>query len=285
MKASPRSAAKPRPRSGHVDVDACALSAFGLADELAAGATGTHAHEKHQLLYAEQGSLELLAPGGRWLLPPQRAAWIGAGVPHAVRVRAAVSLRTVYFTPEMPLLPDVPCVVFAVTPLAREMILHAMQWGPERSSAPPPQEAFFHALGALAADWAKDALPFRLPVARSPELSRAMDFVIESLAESPTIEEAARRAGLSVRTLSRRFQDEAQTTFRELLQRARLLRATELLAEEGARVTDVALAVGFESPAAFTRAFEAFLGERPKDYRQKRRRGNPPESPPHRPAV
>jgi AraC family transcriptional regulator len=49
------------------------------------------------------------------------------------------------------------------------------------------------------------------------------------------------------------------------------MRATELLAEEGARVTGVALAVGFESPAAFSRAFEAFLGESPRDYRARLR--------------
>jgi AraC-like DNA-binding protein len=260
-------------RAASIDVDAVPLRAFGLADEHEPGAAPTHAHEKHQLLYADRGSLELTAPDGRWLLPPQRAAWIGAGVPHAVRFRSGVSLRTVYFDPALPLLPEVPCVVFAVTPLAREMILEAMRWGPARRAGSPLEEAFFQALGALAADWARRPLPFRLPAAKSPELARAMNLVLESLERmeaSPTLEQAAKRANLSPRTLARRFQDEAQTSFRAFLQRARMMRATELLAEEGARVTDVALAVGFESPAAFTRAFEAFLGQRPRDYRQRR---------------
>jgi AraC-like DNA-binding protein len=253
-----------------VDVDAVTLAAFGLADEHEPHATALHAHGKHQLLYAQSGSLELIADGGKWLLPPERAAWIGAGVEHAVRFRSSAKLRTVYFDRGAPLVPFASCVVFAVTPLAREMILHAMQWGPDRPAAGAAEEAFFRALGALAAEWARDPLPFRLPLAKSPELGRAMDRIIETMAEPVAIEDVARYAGLSARTLARRFEAEARTTFRAFLQRARLLRATELLAREGARVTEVALSVGFESPAAFSRAFNAFLGERPKDYRKRR---------------
>lgn len=267
-----RAAKAPPVTRQNVDVDAAPASAFGLSDEHEAGSGAPHAHEKHQLLYAERGSLELLVEDGRWLLPPQRAAWIGAGVAHAVRFRSSVSLRTVYFERKLPLLPEVPCVVFAVTPLAREMILHAMSWGPERALSTPPEEAFFRALGALSAEWARAPLPFRLPSARTPELGRAMDFLIERMAESPTLQEVARHAGLSVRTLARRFEDEAQTSFRAFLQKVRMMRATELLAEDGARVTDVALAVGFESPAAFTRAFEGFSGQSPRDYRKDRGR-------------
>lgn len=258
-------------RSPQVDVDACPLATFGLADELTSGETKVHAHDKHQLLYAERGSLELLLASGRWLLPPQRAAWIASGVEHSVQVRASVSLRTVYFDRRASLVPDVPCVVFAVSPLAREMILYSMRWGPGRDRASPTEDAFFGALAALTVEWARDVLPLKLPVAKSPELGRAIDFLMANLGGAPTLESAARRAGLSPRTLSRRFEDEAQTTFREVLQRARLLRATELLSDEGARVTDVALAVGFESPAAFTRAFGALLGESPKEYQKRRR--------------
>lgn len=257
--------------SAPLDVDAVDLGGFGLADEHAPGLTPEHAHAKHQLLYAERGSLELVAEGGRWLLPPQRAAWIGAGVAHAVRFRSPVALRTVYLDPRIPLLPAARVVVFSVTALAREMILQAMEWGPDRPEEAPAEEVFFRALGALSTGWSSDPLPFRLPVASSPELGRALDFVVDRLAEPLTLPQVARHAGVSVRTLARRFQDEARTSFRDYLQRARMMRATELLAEEGARVTDVALAVGFESPAAFSRAFEAFLGESPRDYRARLR--------------
>ena len=44
-------------RCEHTDVDVVPLAAFGLADELEPGLSPPHAHRKHQLLYAESGSL------------------------------------------------------------------------------------------------------------------------------------------------------------------------------------------------------------------------------------
>lgn len=253
-----------------VDVDAVSLPAFGLEDEYGPLLSSWHSHNKHQLLYAASGTLQLEVEGSQWLLPPQRAAWICARLRHRVRALTRIALRTVYLSPRLDRgMPDT-CVVFAATPLAREMILYAMRWGPSRDADDKVARAFFAALSALAGEWAESALPFRLPTARSPELGRAMQYAIEELASTPTVEEAARRAGLSTRTLGRRFTEEAQTSWRQFLHHARMMRAMELLVAPGARVTDTALAVGFESPGSFTRAFEEFTGEKPKDYRRRR---------------
>jgi transcriptional regulator GlxA family with amidase domain len=188
-----------------------------------------------------------------------------------VRVVTPVALRTVYLSPRLARGPEGGCRVFEAAPLAREMILYAMRWGPDGDGQDDGARApFFAALAALCEEWCAEALPFRLPGAKTPELARAMEYALDALGESPTLEEAARRAALSERTLARRFADEAQTTWRQFLHHARMLRAMELLAQPGARVTDTALAVGFESFGAFTRAFEAFTGERPRDYRKAR---------------
>jgi AraC-like DNA-binding protein len=254
----------------HVDVDQVKLPAFALADDHLPGESPWHTHRKHQLLYAASGTLALEVEGSQWILPPQRAAWIAALAPHRVRIISHVALRTVYLSPRLTRGPLGACCVFAATPLAREMILFATRWGPdEQQHAGSARDAFFAALAALCEEWSAEALPFRLPTARTPELARAMQYAIDALGESPSIEEAARRAALSTRTLARRFADEAQTTWRLFLHHARMLRAMELLASPGARVTDTALAVGFESFGAFTRAFEEFTGERPKDYRKR----------------
>jgi AraC-like DNA-binding protein len=172
----------------------------------------------------------------------------------------------VYFAGNAPLVPATRCAVFTAVPLVREMMAWAMRWGPERSSEAPIESAFFTALGALACTWAESPLPFSLPVAKSPELSRALDYMLAHLDEDVDITQTAKVAGMSTRTLARRFQDEMGMGFREVVRKARMLRAMELFAAPSARVTDVALAVGFDSPAAFTRAFAAFSGQRPKDY-------------------
>lgn len=254
-----------------LDVDRVRLRAFGLADALAPGRGAAHAHAVHQLLYAERGSLELRADGGRWLLPPARAAWISAGTRHEVRCLSEVSLRTVYFARGTKRVPETRCVVFAAPPLAREMILRAMAWGPADAERGPVAELFFRTLAAFAGAWACEGLPLRLPDAKSEPLRRVMDLLIERIAAPPSLAEAARVAAMSERSLARRFEEEAQTTYRAFVRQARMVRATELLAEPGARVTDVAFAVGFESPGAFTHAFRAFFGEAPRAFRADRR--------------
>jgi len=250
-----------------VDIDGEPASGFGLLEEHAAFASGWHAHRKHQVLYASSGAMQLEVGSDQWLLPPQRAALIASGVSHRVTARGPISLRTVYLRPEVLEGRRVPpCSVFAVTALAREMLLHAMRWGP--GHAPDgTSERFFAALGSLSVEWAMDPLPVRLPAARSPELGRAMAWVLKNLDCPLGLAEVARAAAVSPRTLNRRFEREAGMGLRRFVTQARLMKALELLSAPGARVRQTAHAVGFASEAAFTRAFQHLFGERPTDYR------------------
>jgi AraC-like DNA-binding protein/mannose-6-phosphate isomerase-like protein (cupin superfamily) len=249
---------------GPIDVDRVAAPCFGLAVDVTAMDSGWHAHARHQLLYAARGSMQLWVDDAQWLLPPGRAAWIPARARHRVAA-SALQLRTVYLHPRR-----VPgalrhAVVLAASPLCREMILHAMRFGP--SHVPDrTASAFFGALAALCAEWTAAAAPLRLPVARTPELRRAMQWTLSHVAERPRASQAARAAGLSTRTLARRFAEETGTTWRRFLHDARMLEAMRRLGEPGTRVGDVAAALGFQSQGAFTHAFTAFAGETPRRY-------------------
>jgi hypothetical protein len=216
-----------------LDVDAVEARAFGLADELEPFVSRWHAHRKHQVLYAASGALHLEVDDAQWLLPPQRAAWIPALLRHRVRATGPVALRTVYLAPGAGAPAAGAPRVFAVSPLAREMILYAMRWGPGCPPGDGVARAYFEALGALLGEWLGDERRYYLPAA-------------------PTC---------------------GSTAPRRFLHDARMLRAMDLLARPGARVTEAAFAVGFESLGAFSRAFERFAGESPRDYR--RRVGGP----------
>lgn len=250
-----------------LDVDAVPGPVFALRDELTPGHGRWHSHRFHQLLYGARGVMELEVHGGRWMLPSARAAWLRAGVSHRVTVQSPASLRTVYFSPDA-VPPDVDalgvCRVFAVSTLCREMILYGMRWGPERAPDDPRANRFFAALADCCRDWVDAIQPFGLPRARSPELATAMAFARRSLIEVGA-ESAAAAGGMSVRTMTRRFREETGTTWRAWLRKARILRSMELLAD-GHNVTEAALAVGFDSPAAFSHAFGALVGESPSRF-------------------
>ncbi|MEW5854965.1 MAG: helix-turn-helix transcriptional regulator [Myxococcota bacterium] len=251
------------------NLDRVRHTGFGLATDMTAGKVSHwHTHAQHQVLFAAQGTMHLEVEGGQWLLPPQRAALIASGVQHRVVARTAVELRTVYLSPRAARFPST-CRVFPVTSLAREMLLHAMRWGPDGNPRDTTAQRYFQALAALVAEWAQEARPWHLPRARSAPLRRAMQYALDALDQTPTLEGAARAAHLSTRSLTRRFQEETQTTWRDFLHHARMLRAMELLATPDCSVTEAALAVGFASLGAFTRAFHAFTGELPREFRRR----------------
>lgn len=270
-----------------IDVDAAGAPSFGLADELGEGASEWHAHRRHQLLYAAAGALTLEVADGQWLLPPQRAAWIPARTRHRVIVRGRAALRTVYLATRGARGVPTEVRVFALPALGRELTLEAMRFAPDgrdggagagaAGAGAVLATAFFTLYGRLCAEWAAHAGPFRLPAARTDELRRAMRVILERLhagrGQGLTLTEVARAAGLSTRSLVRRFADETGTSFRAFVHQARMLRALELLALPGARVGAVADRLGFAGAGAFSHAFKLFARETAKDYRRRQLAG------------
>lgn len=238
---------------------------FALAEDREAGSTSWHAHCHHQLLFASAGSLQLHLPEGRrWLLPSQRAAWIPAGTQHKVSTAYGYDLKTVYFDPCNVKQAYARCGVFAVTPVLREMILYSMRWKKGVHECSLARD-YFSLLSALCGEWISEPLGYSLPGATSDDLSRAMQYVLEDL-ETPTLAGAARAAHLSTRTLSRRFNSEAGTTFKKFVHQARLLRAAELLTSPTIRIADVATEIGLSSHSALSDAFKQFFGVTPSYF-------------------
>ncbi|MET3335219.1 hypothetical protein ABIF61_003743 [Bradyrhizobium japonicum] len=56
-----------------------------------------HLHREAQLIYAARGTMQVTTPGGRWLVPPDRAVWVPAGLEHAIDLLADIEMRTLYF--------------------------------------------------------------------------------------------------------------------------------------------------------------------------------------------
>lgn len=167
--------------------------------------------------------------------------------------------------------------ILEATPLLREMVIYAGRWSPLRGPQDATADAFFRALGALCAEWIERPLAARMPRGESPEVRAAVDYIRAHVADA-TLEGAARTARVSTRTLRRRLHDELGASFRELLGHARAIRALELLGDPARRVTDVALALGYDSLSAFTKTFASFAGETPSAYRArlKQSRAVPP---------
>ncbi|HMD92842.1 MAG TPA: helix-turn-helix transcriptional regulator [Trebonia sp.] len=256
-------------RHGHSDVRgrSGALAGsypFDTGDEVI---TGWHHHDLHQLEYAFEGVAQVETADAHYLLPPRQAAWIPAGVEHRTTL-TRVRTVSVFFDPAFGLRAHNRVRIVAVPPVIREMILHARRWPIGRPSSDMIADKFFAALGALLEESLDDELPLHLPVSRNPLVAAAMRYTNAHLADA-TLAGACAAAATSERSLRRAFHAEAAMPWRQYLLESRLLRAMALLAEPAHSVLEVAVAVGFDSPGGFARAFRGYTGETPLAYRRR----------------
>lgn len=86
----------------------------------------------------------------------------------------------------------------------------------------------------------------------------------------PSIEQIADSMHVSSRTIHRRLKTEG-TGFRELVNEARITRASWMLLREKRSVTETAHLLGYQDSANFTRAFRRHTGMSPSEYLRKYR--------------
>jgi AraC-like DNA-binding protein len=224
--------------------------------------TDVHWHARSQLAYASSGIMTVETEQGLWVVPPQRAVWIPAGVRHDVISSGPLTMRSVYMTPDtVPCLPTACCVVH-VTPLLRELIARAAEL-PHLYALGGQEERLM--LLILDEIRALSIAPLYLP---EPSDGR-LRYIAAALKRQPddhrTLEAWGRTVGASSRTLARLFRRETGMSFQQWQRQIRLLSGLIRLAD-GQPVTTVAMEVGYDSPSAFIAMFKRALGTTPSQY-------------------
>ena len=234
-----------------------------MASDFPAGhRIGRHVHHHGQLLYPADGAITVWTEDGVWVIPPQRGLWVPGGIAHDTMATSDVALRTLLVEPEhLPNLPQSCCAV-NITPLMRELILHAMDIPPVYDVA----GADGRFMGVILDQLERLPLgPPHLPMPRDQRLKRLSDTLLESPNDTRTLGDWTTTSGASSRTLSRLFVSETRLTFGAWRKQVRLLKALELLAAD-TPVTQIALDLGYESPSAFIAMFRRSLGDSPARY-------------------
>jgi transcriptional regulator GlxA family with amidase domain len=100
-------------------------------------------------------------------------------------------------------------------------------------------------------------------------LAPVMEWAVNRLHAQMSVEDFARRANMSARTLARRFLDEAGTTPHRWLTQQRLIAAQRRLETTGDSIDEVAQAVGFDTAGALRHHFRRSFGTTPTSYRRR----------------
>ncbi|MFG2278126.1 GlxA family transcriptional regulator [Streptomyces asoensis] len=112
------------------------------------------------------------------------------------------------------------------------------------------------------------------PTPAGATLEPVLAWLEDNCAREVTLEQIAARAGMSTRTLNRRFREQTGTTPLRWLHRARVRRAQYLLESTAYPVERIAAQTGFGSPTAFRECFRKVAGTSPQGYRRAFRSGD-----------
>ena len=107
--------------------------------------------------------------------------------------------------------------------------------------------------------------------ARDPEVGKALALMHQKPAHPWTIASLAKEAGLSRSVLAERFRHYLDQTPMAYLTRWRLQLGAQMLASTNYSVAQIAAEVGYESEAAFNRAFKREFESPPARFRSQSR--------------
>lgn len=224
-----------------------------------------HHHKRGQLLYADQGVMQVGTAAGTWVVAPEQAVWVPPGVGHQVGHRAGLAMRTLYIDPEVAKELPGECCVVSVPQLLRQLILRAMAVGLDYE----PDSAGARVMAVILDELrALKPEPLHLPHPRDARLKRIAEALLADPADGRSLADWAKASGASERTLARLFVKECGMTFGAWRERLRLTQAVARLGE-GEAVTAVAYDLGYQSPSAFIAMFKRSLGDTPGRYLRK----------------
>ena len=229
---------------------------IGIASALGWHDSGQHVHQCHQLLFAQAGCMTIELGNQVYLLPPSRAAWLPAGVPHQVLMRGVVAYRSLYFTPQ----PELPASVqvVAVNPLLREIIERMALWPWNK---PEAEQRLTLALFMEELAQAPQET-WQLPLPTDARLGAWLQEIKRGNTLPERLNRLAERVGASDKTIGRIFMKETGMNYQAWRQQWRLLRAMELLAE-AVPISRVAASLEFSSDSAFISFFKQHTGQTP----------------------
>ncbi len=230
-----------------------------------------HQHPWPQLTFSTRGVIRLSTADGSYIVPPSRALWVPADVPHSITLIEDAELRTVYLHSWLGPAWE-RCEVLEISPLLRALML-ALDTTPDGLPPADPHAAQRERwIAPLLVDELERATQIRIdvPLPADKRLRQLCEALLRNPADRATLAERAATIGASERTVARLFRDQLGMSWQQWRQQAVLAHALPLLAR-GMAVSQVAAASGYATDSAFCAMFKAATGQSPTAFQHKKR--------------
>lgn len=110
-------------------------------------------------------------------------------------------------------------------------------------------------------------------------VTKAVDYIYDHLDESLTMERLAEEVNLNPSYFSKLFSSETGVTVKKFINQVKVDTAKQMLESTDFSAADIALSLGYSSPAAFSSVFKNITGTTPGEYRKQH--ANPLEAARH----
>ncbi|MFC4945515.1 AraC family transcriptional regulator [Pseudonocardia sp. GCM10023141] len=220
------------------------------------GGWGVHHHRQHQVVWVSEGLTTAVVGDRSWVLPPTRALFIPAWMPHDTHNRLPSLLHCLYVWPQACPLDWTTPTVFAIDGLLRELML-AMAGAGLHATVEEPAQALFFGLAERHPDPG-----VALPVPADHRARVVADHLLSTPSDPRSLEEWSLHLRASASTLRRAFVTGTGMTFTDWRTQVRLQASLPLLANR-VPVAAVARRVGYESATGYVEAFRRHFGHTP----------------------
>lgn len=269
------------------------VKTIGTIHSLSASRITWHSHEFHELLLLQRGAtayefrgrrkvVELV--GDQFMVVPPRAQHRGLK-----DMRMPSVLCGIVFDPRHPPVRNLPFTKHEMVWMARQFEDQPLAAQPMSAELRRMTQALSQALRRFSSASTEAVASVRLLVcgiileaarqSTSAIQERSTDSVAAAIAhmevnfaESLQMDDVVAHAGCSRARLFAVFKRETGMTPNDWLQRYRIKKACELLADTDRSITDIALSVGYSSSQYFNNVFRKYVGRTPSEHRMRKER-------------
>nr|WP_261152723.1 helix-turn-helix transcriptional regulator [Serratia quinivorans] len=223
--------------------------------------TPWHQHTRGQLYLLTHGMIALETQEQQWAMTAGSIGWLPPHCAHQALACGNVAGWSLYLPePYCSGLPEQPHLSTA-SGLIQALVERLAQFAGQRLNA--PQRRLLQVLQDEVR--MQENTPLQLPLPQDARLLKIARALLNDPADNRTQSEWAAWAGLSIRTLSRRFINETGMTFARWRQQARVIRSLEPLSR-GEAVNQIAGDCGYDNVSAYIAAFRQRFGTTPGLY-------------------
>jgi len=228
-----------------------------------------HSHIKGQLTYVQGGIAYIHIASITYIIPARHYVWVPAGLMHYLEVKhQATVIRNIYFCNQddagNPFFQQLG--IYPVNNLLLEMIVFTEKWNGSIAPDNVVPFQFLSSLKHLLPQLGVKEFPIALPTTNNERLLPIVAFLARHYHEPLTLEKMARKFGIAERTLSRLFQSVMSISFLQYLKLLRMVKAIEMILQTSKSTSEIAYATGYNSLAAFSKAFYQLTNIRPSDF-------------------